>query len=81
MYSLPELHGMEDRLCMVSIEEVQECETECVHKGEYPCDKDLFEACCVIMEENDWTSPEDGNEAAQLYTNLRNNVRADLQMA
>lgn len=52
LYSLPELHEIEDRLIAVNQDDVRECETGCVYKKSYPCDRDIFEISCILMEEN-----------------------------
>ena len=78
LYSLPELSGAEDKLVSVNIEELLACKAECTPKSAYPCDRDIFELCCILMDENRWTTPNDGYEAAHLYELLRNEIRRDI---
>ena len=80
LYSLPELYGMEDQIVEVNMDEVYECKVECTYKGHYPCDCDIFEVSCILMDENGWQTPKNGYEAAQLYINLRNQLQNDLGM-
>ncbi|RXN12120.1 hypothetical protein ROHU_010306 [Labeo rohita] len=75
MFSLPEIHGAtEDKLKSVFPEEVASCKEECSPKGQYPCDKTVFELCVLLMEEKGLTAPVDPYLAAELYTLLRNEI-------
>jgi len=80
LYSIPELHKVEDRLIAVNRDDACECETGCVYKDKYPCNPDIFEISCILMEENNWVPPSNGYEAARLYKNLRNQIRNDLHL-
>ncbi|KAF3842498.1 hypothetical protein F7725_024449, partial [Dissostichus mawsoni] len=74
MYSFPELHSAEDRLKHIAME-VNLCMQECTPKGQFPCDKTVFELCCLLMAENGWDDPEDPFAAADLYILLRDEIR------
>ncbi len=75
MFSLPEIHGAIDiKLKSVLPEEVAACKEECSPKGQYPCDKTVFELCVFLMEEKGLTAPVDPYHAAELYTLLRNEI-------
>lgn len=78
LYTIPELHGKEDKLVPVDMEEVAECQNESIQKDAYICDRDMFLLCCILMEENEWSIPNDGYEAGSLYLNLRNPIRSEL---
>ncbi|KAF3859846.1 hypothetical protein F7725_000101, partial [Dissostichus mawsoni] len=75
MYSFPELHSAEDRLKPIAVEEVNLCTQECTPKGQFPCDKTVFELCCLLMAENGWDDPADPFAAADLYILLRDEIR------
>ena len=74
LYTLPELHGTEDKLVDVDMQEVAGCEDESVPKGVYPCERHVFDLCCILMEENKWAVPTDEYEAARLYLLLKDRI-------
>lgn len=78
MYSFPELHGVQDRLKSVDMEEVTACTEECTPKGQFPCDETVFELCCLLMEEKGWDAPADPLTAADLYISLRKEILDNL---
>ena len=78
MYQLPQVYGTRDYLLPVDQRRIQLCESEIVNKKKYPCDEDLFNYCCLVMESNRWTHPETPEEAAHLYINLRGHMRRTL---
>ena len=80
LYSLSELNGIQDKIVDVDADELHEWEEECLFKEEYPCDHDIFEVCCILMEENNWQVPSNGYEAAQLYMKLKNQMKLDLNL-
>ena len=79
-YTLPELYGAEDKLADVNIQEVVRCQAECSPKRSYPCDRDVFDLCCILMEENGWVVPNDGYEAARLYLLLKDTIQNNLRI-
>ncbi|KAE8577806.1 hypothetical protein XENTR_v10023069 [Xenopus tropicalis] len=78
LYLLPGVYGVEDRLKPVDSDEVSLCREECLPKGQYPCDKTIFDLCCLLMEENAWGAPEDPFYATDLYIKLRNEILPNL---
>ena len=78
LYMLPQLLGGEDKLVAVDMEELADCHAESSPKGEYPCDKELFDLCCILMIENEWDAPRDGHEAAELYLCLRDTIHNEM---
>jgi len=54
------------------------CRTESTQKGALPCDPDIFDVSCILMEEGNWAIPNNGYEAASLYIRLRRRIRDDL---
>ncbi|KAJ8307126.1 hypothetical protein KUTeg_015210 [Tegillarca granosa] len=79
MYHLPEAYGTHHYLCPVSSEEIQECQRYCPPKSMLPCDRDIYELCCLIMAENNKSPPRDAFEAAMLYRFLRGIILQELQ--
>ncbi|KAJ8303346.1 hypothetical protein KUTeg_019742 [Tegillarca granosa] len=79
MYHLPEAYGTHHYLCPVSSEEIQECQRYCPPKSMLPCDRDIYELCCLIMAENNKSPPRDAFEAAMLYRFLREIILQELQ--
>lgn len=78
IYSMPHLYGSESHACQVNPLQVSICETECMYTGPYPCDKTVFEICCLLMAENSLGKPNDAEDAIQLYGVLRNVIHAKL---
>lgn len=78
LYTMSELHGVEDTLVDVNMQELGACQTESTKKDAYPCDVDIFDLSCILMEENGWNPPNNGYEAASLYINLRQTVHNGL---
>lgn len=75
IFSMPEIHGTgEVKLKSVVSEEVAVCNEENTPKGQYPCDKIVFELCALLMEEKGLTAPVDPCHAAELYTLLINEI-------
>ena len=70
MYTVPSLFDAEDYMSPVDDAKVRACEEHCTFKSEYPCDKDMFELCSVLMEENGLAVPRNPDEAKQLYLTL-----------
>ena len=54
--------------------EIHNCKEECIFKGTYPCGEDVFDLCCVLMEENSMQSPGIVATATVLYCTLREQI-------
>ncbi|KAK3598197.1 hypothetical protein CHS0354_026190, partial [Potamilus streckersoni] len=57
LHLLPDMENV-DHLCDVS---------ECAEEIIFPCEEELFEFCCLHMEENNWTLPKAIAEEIDLY--------------
>ncbi|XP_033761355.1 uncharacterized protein LOC117343145 [Pecten maximus] len=75
MYSIPELYGVEDGLKAVEQDKLEICESECRMKDDIPCDKDVFDLCNLLVNENEWNIPVDPYEMCDLYIQLRNQIK------
>ena len=73
MYHTPEIVGRVDQLKDVPQHTIDACSSECVRKG-YPCDKDVYDLCCLIMAQQRLDSPSDMDDAKQLYLTLRQSI-------
>ncbi|XP_028679645.2 uncharacterized protein LOC114668167 [Erpetoichthys calabaricus] len=71
LYTLPEMFGYQDELVFVDHLETEVCEEESIPKNEYPCDPDIHELCCILMEENGFSMPSDPFDAVTLYQALK----------
>ena len=60
------------------MEKIRNCKEECTFKGPYPCDEDVFDLCCVLMEENNMQSPDSVATATILYCTLREQIIQNL---
>ena len=78
LYTLPQLFGAEDKLVAVNRRQLVDCQAESTPKGEYPCDTEVFQLCCILMVENDWDAPTTGYEAAELYRLLRDIIYTEM---
>lgn len=74
MFNVPETYGTQDYLVPVDDDKVKMCEDHCTFKSELPCDEDIFEMCCILMEESGLSLPHDPDEAVSLYKTLRRNL-------
>ncbi|KAL3891529.1 hypothetical protein ACJMK2_003789 [Sinanodonta woodiana] len=57
LHLLPDMENVEDHLCDVSEEEIEVCRMECAEETIYTCEEELFELCCLHMEEKNWNLP------------------------
>ena len=51
--------------------EIRNCKEECIFKGPYPCEEDVFDQCCVLMKENNMQYPDSVATATLLSCTLR----------
>ncbi|KAK3097954.1 hypothetical protein FSP39_014819 [Pinctada imbricata] len=75
LYSLPELCGANNYLHSIEEMKIEVCKTECMLKPEIPCDEDVYNLCCLEMEENGWDNPVNPEDAIELYFFLRPIIR------
>jgi hypothetical protein len=61
-------------MCPAQPAKLAACRDECVERNEYPCTPDVFQLCCIFMEENRWYPADTPVDAAVLYINLREKV-------
>ncbi len=71
MYTMPQLCAVDDYLKPVPQDKIDVCKSECVFKDQYPCDKDMFDLCTIMMTEMQMPVPKSCEESLQLYTALR----------
>lgn len=70
MYQIPSLYGARTYLTRIPDFVLDTITPECVfHK--YPCDKDFYELCNILLIENQLTRKYDPFEAVDLYIRLR----------
>ncbi|KAL3831998.1 hypothetical protein ACJMK2_005664 [Sinanodonta woodiana] len=79
MYQTPTLYGTQNYQSFVPMEDIDTCRAECLFRETYPCDKEIFDLCAFIMEEERLAFPTDPYEGLDLYLFLRNNIRQDLE--
>jgi hypothetical protein len=70
LYHTPQIVGRHRQLHAVSLQAVEACKPLCETK-DCPCDRDIFELCCLLMAENNWDQPKNAEEAVHLYMSLR----------
>lgn len=75
LYSLPQAYGTRNYLLEVHRVKLEVCKGVSTDRSQYPCDPDLFELCCTIIQENHWRPPEDAMDATLLYMNLRDRLQ------
>ncbi|XP_033646691.1 uncharacterized protein LOC117305911 [Asterias rubens] len=71
MYTVPQLYGTQDYTVPVQHDEVEVCETECQFKSRFPCDKDVFKLCTLLMNEAGIDKPSNAEQGLHLYHFLR----------
>lgn len=62
----------------VQQDEIEVCEEECVLRDNFPCDRDVYELCCIQMVDNNINVPVTAFDAMMLYERLRRLVLAEL---
>lgn len=67
-----------DYICPVDEDKLQLCKNESSPKSDYPCDRDLYELCCLYIEENNWLVPTQPHAMVDLYMLLRNAIYEEL---
>ncbi|KAL3889204.1 hypothetical protein ACJMK2_001552 [Sinanodonta woodiana] len=73
LHLLPDINIVKDHVCDVSEKEIDVCRMECAEETIYPCEEELFELCCLHMEETIGIYPKLLiTEAINLYLRLRN---------
>ncbi|KAJ8309923.1 hypothetical protein KUTeg_011788 [Tegillarca granosa] len=75
MYNLPHLYRRQPQNCTVSNLQIELCENECSPNSCYPCDDTVFELCCMLMMDENYSVPSSPEEALLLYHFLRNSIR------
>ena len=78
MYTAPHLYGAQDHICQSENEDLRICKEESREKGEYPCDDTVYDICCLLMAENDWSATHDVTAAIELYNLLRDCILDNL---
>lgn len=77
MYQTPELFHTHGYVCDSSLQDIRRCREEVTEKSANPCDKDIFELSCIVMEEQGiLNAPNDPYEAINRYVALRNAMHA-----
>lgn len=77
MHAVPQLYGARDYLHPVGPQEVEVCLEECVFK-DYPCDKDVFDACVHLITEHNLDMPKDVYSTVDFYIKLRELINNEL---
>lgn len=68
---MPSLYGCSDYLVKIPLFAIDALRTDCLFI-DIPCDKDFYDLCCIIMEENNFTRSSDPYLTVDLYIKLRN---------
>lgn len=79
MYQIPTLYGTRNYQCGVPMEDIDACRADCLFRETYPCEKEIFDLCAFIMNEERLAFPTDPYEGLDLYLVLRNNIGQDLE--
>lgn len=77
MFELPELYETRDYRVPILNDDIVNCEEEC-EIPLFPCDKDVFHLCTIILEERHITIPEDPYDAVEVYLFLRREIKLSL---
>ncbi|KAJ8030963.1 hypothetical protein HOLleu_27528 [Holothuria leucospilota] len=80
MYISPRSYGTRDYLHNVERDELEVCLEECRFKDGFPCCQEVFDVCCVIMNEQNLLPPSSPSEAVELYQILRQALRNMLRI-
>ncbi len=70
LYRFPFLYGGNDHGKNLDIHDVEQFENQCLMKSD-PCDPEIFQLCCELVDEYDIPVPDDCHAAIDLYIRLR----------
>lgn len=71
LYAMPELFSTRNYMMAVDQGDVAICKTNCVFRGESPCDSEMFELLITYMVEYGFSPPTTPQEGIDLYYALR----------
>jgi hypothetical protein len=74
MFTLPELFDSRDCLYPLHHGKLDLCREECSDSVSICRDEDIFELCSILLLEQNWSYPDNANEATLLYCNLRGHI-------
>lgn len=80
MYNTPEVFQAQDFIQNVSQAEIDICADECTFITHATADRDLYDLCRLVMDENHWQFSHNAYEMCDLYLSLRTCVRQELQV-
>ena len=70
MYSMPELYGTQNYICLYTDNDLAQCEEQYLFRDSIPCDGDVYQWCLITMAENNWSFPSSREDAVELYKRL-----------
>lgn len=77
MYEIPSLYDTVNYIIPVPKFALEELCSECRYLA-YPCDKDVYDLCKILMIENNLVVSSDPYEITELYINLRRLLKAQI---
>lgn len=70
MYSVPEVYSASNRLCRIDTNTILATKDLCTFL-ELPCDENIYEMICIIMEEEDMILSDDIYDRVDMYIDVR----------
>lgn len=75
LYDHPELFRAVDCLEAADTDDYSTCLDECIPRSSCPCDQDIFNLCCHLMQEEHISMPHSIEEALTVYISIRDLIR------
>lgn len=74
MFQVPSLYRTQDFLNSVDDEDVSLCKLEYEHRTLYPCDRDVYDMCMLVMQEERIDHPSSPEDGIELFLKLREHI-------
>lgn len=74
MYNAPHLWGVDDKIHLVSQQDIDVCSNQAEFRTSIPCDEDVYDVCMDIIIRDNLNVPTDAYNAVDLYIHLRREI-------
>lgn len=79
MYNIPELFNTRNYCIPIPDLQIDICKRENRFVDYGPCkDKDVYELCRILVQQNGYNNPETPNDSVELYVKLRREIMNEL---
>lgn len=79
MFMVPSLYRTQDFKKTVDEGDIPTCRQECRPRTSYPCERDVYDFCLLIMREQQIDYPSSPQEGIHLFLQLREHINGALR--